>query len=854
MKSPISELLGAGLFFALVGGLVLGANVFAGQIVAPMDLLFGYAGWQEVGPVLGAHSVGRSDVVDGVLPRWIFLRESLIKGQLPLWDPMPAGGSPGFPFASVFSLGFLMFLFFGDGVGFTLGLWIHLLVAGLGAYSLCRTRLTMLPSIFGGITYMMCGFNSSWLMVSAVETSMWIPWVLWAMIRLEERPNAYRGAALAVFVSAMILGGFPAVAGYALYASILLGLWLLTTRIVDERKLWSAARRGILISFYWGLGMALSMILVVPFIYFIGQFDVAWRKYPGLPLRNAILLIFPFRDGPPWVENTGYVGVIAVTLAALAVVYALFRRRNYGPLSPRFWGFAAVITFVIIYETPASLARLIYQLPVFNNNFSGRMMVLFGLELAVLGAVGFEVLSGTLEKLGTRWPPLKWKYVKLVLLLCLVILQATDLSRVVSAQNTVVPIDTFYPVTPTIEYVSEHLKPGQYVISTAGAFGIAGSLGAYGIPEWFAHTYHTEQEKRILSQIVKNAWISPSAAYFPFDQVDIQSDLIDALANRYILTDVFSTRDYEQTLNDRPLPLSPQQPIGQVIQFSERYYLIGIECRLATYSRPTAGADVLVRFLDSSGSKIAESRVRGDDIGDNEWVRFRFGQALELPPGTYEFEICLGGQVSGPVAVWSLSNDEKFTNGYLVVKGKRAIGDLTFRLMAIPSRLMRGWTLVTPGDRIIVLERQSSPPGAYLLSENASWENPNPSSWSWKNVTLLEYGPNRQVFRVETDHSGWFVRAAQDWPGWVAYVNGEETGIRPYLGLLPAVHVQPGASTIEWRYEPWSVKLGAVVSIGALILLSLLCALPLMARRTRRGKSLHRQWCGSVLGSLQNGL
>lgn len=824
------EFLVVGLFFVLLSGLYLGANIFAGEIVAPMDLLFHYAGWQDSAPTLALHSIGRSDVIDSLLPGWIFLREDLARGQLALWYPMSAGGGPGFPFPAYISVGFLLFLLFGGGIGFTLGLWAHLVIAAFGAYLLCRTRLKVLPSMFGGITYMMCGFNSSWLMVNAVESSMWVPWVLWAIIRLDEKPNTYRGTMLAAVVSMMIFAGFPAVAGYALYASMLLGLWLLGTRILREHRLDFAARRGVWILSFWLLGIALASIEVFPFAEYIQQFNTSWRVYHGLPLSKSVLLLFPFLDGPPSVEYTGYAGIIAISLAALAVLYSLSRRRNHGPLSPKLWAFLAAITLVIIYNSPTSLAGLFYQLPVFNDNPQGRMLLLLGLELAILGAVGFQTLSEILEKLSARSRSTQWKWIKIVLLLGIIALQATDLSRVGQAQNTVVPADTFFPVTPTIRFVSEHLQPGQSVLATVDSYGISGSLGAYGISEWFAHDYHTDQEKAVLSHIVTNAWETPTSAAFSFDKIDLQSPYADALGIRYILTSVMSTAEYQQCLNDRPSPPMPQNTVGQVVQFSETYSVIGMNLLMATYTRPTAGADVVLTLIDAYGEKLAASLVKGNAITDNQWVDFRFDQVLDLRPGTYSFEVQLVGTPAGPVSVWSLSQNG-FTKGNMTVNGKPAPGSLTFQLMGMPKRLLQGWTLHAPGDRVIVLEHESTPPGAYVLSENVSWDQADPRSWTSENTSVVSYDANHQVFRVETERSAWLVRIARDWPGWVAYVNGKVTESRRYLGILPAVHLERGISTVEWRYEPWSVKIGAAISSITFVLLSLVCLLPVLKRR-----------------------
>ncbi|MGH7857675.1 MAG: hypothetical protein ACREQY_10130, partial [Candidatus Binatia bacterium] len=214
-----AELAGVVALLLLVAYGWLGANLFAGEIVAPMDLLLHRPGWAESGLEWPLSRTKASDVIDGHLPKWIFLKQELLGGRVPFWNPMPGGGQPAFGILShgYFTPRFLLFLLFDEGLGYTLGLLAQATLSALGIYLLCRTALGVLPSLFGGFTYMMCGFNSIWAMWPHVATSLWLPWIFWASIRLAERPSGRRAALLAVFVSLLVLGGYPPVAAFGFY-------------------------------------------------------------------------------------------------------------------------------------------------------------------------------------------------------------------------------------------------------------------------------------------------------------------------------------------------------------------------------------------------------------------------------------------------------------------------------------------------------------------------------------------------------------------------------------------------------------------------------------------------------------
>jgi len=145
------------IFFIVIAFLYLGANIFSGEIVAPMDILFRYSGWIEspVTPSLPKISAGKSDVVDGVLPRWIAISESVKNGENPIWDPIRSLGQPIDNPAIFFNIDFLFFFIFGKGIGFTLGIVAKIVIAGFGTYLLCREKFGIIPSIFAGITFMM---------------------------------------------------------------------------------------------------------------------------------------------------------------------------------------------------------------------------------------------------------------------------------------------------------------------------------------------------------------------------------------------------------------------------------------------------------------------------------------------------------------------------------------------------------------------------------------------------------------------------------------------------------------------------------------------------------------------------
>jgi hypothetical protein len=77
--------------------------------------------------------------------------------------------------------------------------------------------------------------------------------------------------------------------------------------------------------------------------------------------------------------------------------------------------------------------------------------------------------------------------------------------------------------------------------------------------------------------------------------------------------------------------------------------------------------------------------------------------------------------------------------------------------------------------------------------------------------------PERVVVRVQAPVRGFLHLADQYFPGWGATVNGEPAPILRANYLFRAVEVPAGESTVEFRYRPTSVRVGAAITLLTLV-------------------------------------
>lgn len=80
--------------------------------------------------------------------------------------------------------------------------------------------------------------------------------------------------------------------------------------------------------------------------------------------------------------------------------------------------------------------------------------------------------------------------------------------------------------------------------------------------------------------------------------------------------------------------------------------------------------------------------------------------------------------------------------------------------------------------------------------------------------------PDRIRIDVEPTGPCWLILSDSHFPGWKAFVDGSERDILRANLAFRAVPLQPGETSVEFRYEPLSVRLGALLSLVGLLILA----------------------------------
>jgi hypothetical protein len=100
---------------------------------------------------------------------------------------------------------------------------------------------------------------------------------------------------------------------------------------------------------------------------------------------------------------------------------------------------------------------------------------------------------------------------------------------------------------------------------------------------------------------------------------------------------------------------------------------------------------------------------------------------------------------------------------------------------------------------------------------------------------LITHAENNRVrLKVHSARAGWCVLADTWYPGWRVFVNSQERTVERANGMLRAVAVPAGPSVVEFRFEPVLPRIGAWISVGTAMLVSIMLLLSLASKALKK--------------------
>ena len=91
---------------------------------------------------------------------------------------------------------------------------------------------------------------------------------------------------------------------------------------------------------------------------------------------------------------------------------------------------------------------------------------------------------------------------------------------------------------------------------------------------------------------------------------------------------------------------------------------------------------------------------------------------------------------------------------------------------------------------------------------------------SLRPVTVVEHRPEFLEIEVAAEERGLLVLSDTWSAGWRAWVDGTERRVHRVGGYFRGVVLQEGDALVTFRYQPWSWRVGVLLSLMGLALLS----------------------------------
>lgn len=395
--TPVSR--GAALVLLVLPLGLVGVALFTGGVYGPVDILYEYEPLAPLAPkygMTGARNASAVDIISEFFPWRLAVRESLRRGEWPLWNaynlcghPLAAEAqsAPYSPFTWIACL-----LPAATSMSYTAA--VVLFLAGIGAFLFARE----LGCSEGAALFAAAGWAFAASIVLYTLTAMgfataYLPVLLAATRRIARQPGVASGALLTTILALTILAGHPESLFLNVLVACAYGVFeLARRRVAPWRPIVTATGAGV-------AALLVCAIFLLPLLEAIPQ-SAEYRRKSGRTaapevsgeqvLAGLATNFFPHLHVRSWEQprlsyiaaETAAVGSIILALA----IYAIWRTR-----STHVWFFAGLALFGIAAGTGwPPLSNALRSLPLLDITLLERFVFSAALALVILAALALD--------------------------------------------------------------------------------------------------------------------------------------------------------------------------------------------------------------------------------------------------------------------------------------------------------------------------------------------------------------------------------------------------------------------------------------------------------------------------------
>ncbi len=786
----------------------------------------------------GRYLLTERDLAPYFIPPRFFWVESINQGSFPLWNPYQFSGHPFFAnpqHALLYPLNGLFFLFPFD-VGFNAIIILHFFLGGLFTYLFLRDlKVNGTGALISGLVFMLSGYLLSvHSLLTILLSSVWTPLVLMFFRRAILKPGFKNEVFTAIFITLSFLGGgieivygnffvllimvifspYPNPSSPPFTKGGLGGLRKCFIKLSNWNPLWLRVRSVLIISF---LFLLLSAIQLFPFIELFHnsirgsgmsyQEATTWSFAP----KDVLLFFLPDAYGyfldmkKYWVSQcwfkTLYTGGLPFILSAMFLSFGKGRRLylaltvfslflalgKYNPLYP----------FVFKY------------VPFFNGiRYPAKFLYIFILVLSITAGLGFQKLS---------------EYSK--------------------------------------DNEKKRLKHLVRVFSlVSGSLLLFSALGHQQVEHFLKLKGIDSPDFNILAVNLHHAqrFLFYLALFFLLLRVGYEvrwKGWVKVLFLVFLTTDLFGNMGFYG--KGKTEDYFRKTKTSEMISSDRDFFRLFSTAKTISQDTTIIIEDpTSLNILKEAGFPSMNLLFQLHDIWGIDVIRVKrvddlYKAFTNTPSISASRLIDLYG-VKYITSVTPLEEDNKFELIYAKLEGlegkrEELLKENTIKLYKNRNPLWRAWlvkdfNVMASGTMLSRMTSRDFRPGReVLLEEDPQWTNPSTRPFTKREVgvsggkvEIISESNNRLTLQVEVAGDNLLVLSDTYYPGWKAFVDGEETKIYRADYTFRAIPLNAGTHRVEFVYDPISFKLGAGVTIlGILACIGLIS----ISWGTRRGAS-----------------
>lgn len=721
-----------------------------------------------------------------------FGNDSLSKGILPLWNPYIYSGSPyvaTLQTAIFYPLNWL-YILLPLSTAINLSIALHLFLSGCFTYYLLRHHdVGRFGATISGIVYMFAAPHIMHIYAGHLVLISAITWTPLMFLLLDKLINADRwryGVWLSFTIALQLLAGYPQ---DLFYSMIMLSFYLLYNLCqlgIEGKKRGTLLAKGLMFSIAVILGLALSAVQILPTAEMTKystreNLTYDWVSIFSFPPENLITFMIPAFFGdmikvPYWGKNylwemSAYVGIMPLILAAMAFFHA--RRRVVW-----FFSGLAVVSLILAFGKYTPFLKFLYTYVPGFNLFRGNSKWIFlnAFSLAVLSGFGADAIANHVDHIKNRFrigvAGFAFISVSGLIFIYAIFDEAWFREAIGKA---VYSGDFFNNPEPFMQMGFEAFAAASF----RDGFLWTMALLMSGSAVLFLYSYGILKEKAFKVSLL---------AIIVFD--------LFSFGMRYMVT--FDSR---KTYWDKDI-------VGFLKQDKEPFRVIApemdVNSGMASGIETLGGYDTIMlkrysEFINLSLGLLPDKPNLSMDIKSvNKLTDLLNARYLVLQSGP---------SVNNPAFI------SVFDNGrYRIYQNMNAMPR---------AFVVHDAKVINDRDSIFreMVGPEFNPAYLAIIEEEPDIPLNKPTNVS-PVPRFMEYSPNMVIMEASLTGPGLLVLGDVYYPGWKAYVDGKETKVYRANYIMRAVALREGRHMVEFRYEPLSFKLGAIISLATLFLMA----------------------------------